>query len=956
MAPPHSTARTEREKKLKAVLTFAAKLENRFHNPRDARLSDDLQTQIRSLPLPASSTVAVKQDELDRQGTELWNLSTRLRRDDEPPNGRTKEEVCRHHRAICLLRVFSFLLLDSAGGQATQGRERKTCIRLMKVALKAARVCIENNDMQSATKVLERAADYQETLSQEADDERSAEAALGHRLRVEYFALRTTLAWRQDRMDIAEHMFAKSKQLTHTLALSTAETVADLLFEMGKDLSAKRNYELAVRWLERAYDVLGEQDLELLSPEAGELRLSIMQSLIQVYMKLKTTDSRKKAWDMLGLLEADYAEKLAVSLLKLELLWTEDSIDSVQVYSVILRMIRTVVLNETNFKTIMHNIHKLKDHSNASSCKSLDDLIEIRLFREENQNWIEKAFITRIWLGTTSSYSDNCLETLHELFEMVSRNTKGPLSAPATHAAQTLLWKRVEASYSQEQHEATDAWCRICLHPLFDKAGELNRSKIIRKMILCALARQDYAVAQEAFGKMSDTGKDEPITRYLMYKVGLHSGDSGFASDCLDIICRQSSKDATLLYACVLEAQASGDKQQAVVALKKVLEKHDYSAPAGIHLPALLRCTTRLLVSELVKDGNLDSDVVEQICNVFDGACKQAKASRRRPSNAAQQLFTASEFEWFSKNAYNLSIKYCGELHPASLVRLLKAGIEFIKLLQEQEQPEAQADLSLRLMFCNFLVACSLTTLARAEDNIQKCLQYYLEVSNHGQEFRRTVGEVLEKLGESAKTDIIAKHFQVVKLELEAALKLEKWDELDALFEQCWVYKSPDHYEALADLILVIHSCVLKADLDAKYQSKLLSVLQKIINFSWRQTGNDIVKLSRWIRCLFQLALTFDENISLKCLEQAGQVAASRQGALANADAHPQERNHYPTAELEWLATTGFNHAVDYYVQENDAKCKLWAEKALNLAQWTEQGNQLRDLLMEKYSRLTWDH
>jgi hypothetical protein len=46
-----------------------------------------------------------------------------------------------------------------------------------------------------------------------------------------------------------------------------------------------------------------------------------------------------------------------------------------------------------------------------------------------------------------------------------------------------------------------------------------------RKLIQCALSRQDYAAAREAFNKMSDAGKDEPATRYLLYKVGVQSGD-----------------------------------------------------------------------------------------------------------------------------------------------------------------------------------------------------------------------------------------------------------------------------------------------------------------------------------------------------------------------------------------------------------------------------------------------
>jgi hypothetical protein len=79
-------------------------------------------------------------------------------------------------------------------------------------------------------------------------------------------------------MDTAEHMFVKCKQLTGVLTPSTAETLADLLYEIGKDHLTKRNYEVAIRWLERANDALGESDMELFSPTAGELRLTTMHN------------------------------------------------------------------------------------------------------------------------------------------------------------------------------------------------------------------------------------------------------------------------------------------------------------------------------------------------------------------------------------------------------------------------------------------------------------------------------------------------------------------------------------------------------------------------------------------------------------------------------------------------------------------------------------------------------
>lgn len=174
------------------LTAFASKLEKRFSISRETTLQDELQAEIRLLPLPPSSTVAARQIELDKLGTELWNLSTVLRREQQP-NGMTKDETLQRSRALCLLRVFAFLLLDTACGQATKARERKHCIRLIKVALKAARVCIEHNELGAATKVLERAADYQDELSKESDSTTDEKTNVTDCLRIEYFAVRTTL-------------------------------------------------------------------------------------------------------------------------------------------------------------------------------------------------------------------------------------------------------------------------------------------------------------------------------------------------------------------------------------------------------------------------------------------------------------------------------------------------------------------------------------------------------------------------------------------------------------------------------------------------------------------------------------------------------------------------------------------------------------------------------------------
>ena len=166
----------------------------------------------------------------------------------------------------------------------------------MKVALKAAKVCVLGQELDNARRVLENAASYEVVLANAGQHDDSDEGDVAKRLRLEYYAVRTALvglskrcsqdytltsfqAFRQDLMDVAEHMFVKCKQIGGALSLDTAEDLADLFYEIGKQALTKRNYEAAMKWLERACDILGEQDLAMISPEASELRLCIFQGL-----------------------------------------------------------------------------------------------------------------------------------------------------------------------------------------------------------------------------------------------------------------------------------------------------------------------------------------------------------------------------------------------------------------------------------------------------------------------------------------------------------------------------------------------------------------------------------------------------------------------------------------------------------------------------------------------------
>ena len=120
---------------------------------------------------------------------------------------------------------------------------------------------------------------------------------------------------------------------------------------------------------------------------------------------------------------------------------------------------------------------------------------------------------------------------------------------------------------------------------------------------------------------MSETVKNEPMTRYLAFKVAIMSGDNEWAAECLQHVSAASVNDPKLLYACCLAAQQANSKQGTVQALKLLIERSEFQGSGSVHLPALLRCTVRLLIHIINDDGETLSateSAVEDICAVFE--------------------------------------------------------------------------------------------------------------------------------------------------------------------------------------------------------------------------------------------------------------------------------------------------------------------------------------------------
>lgn len=232
-------------------------------------------------------------------------------------------------------------------------------------------------------------------------------------------------------------------------------------------------------------------------------------------------------------------------------------------------------------------------------------------------------------------------------------------------------------------------------------------------------------------------------------------------------------------------------------------------------------------------------------------------------------------------------------------------------------------------------------------------MQLYTDARRQIGAFHQKYQEAIrqESLQLDAITDIAIKEFEIVQFDLEAVMRLEQWDDLDAVLavsfehyacsptltslQMCLETRHSNRLESAADLIIHIQTHITSNPsrlVTPKLLAGITSVLEKIINTCWRN-NKDITRLARWIRCLFQMTLASDPIISLRCLDQAS--------AIASKAATRQIPEAYPPEELEWLASTAFNHAVDLWFAgieagegqgEDNEQARTWAEKALMLA------------------------
>jgi hypothetical protein len=234
----------------------------------------------------------------------------------------------------------------------------------------------------------------------------------------------------------------------------------------------------------------------------------------------------------------------------------------------------------------------------------------------------------------------------------------------------------------------------------------------------------------------------------------------------------------------------------------------------------------------------------------------------------------------------------------------------------------------------------------------------------------------------------------MLSFDFEAAVQLKQWETLESLIEAAKPVADEHLYSVYADAVLSSEASVEQKTRVFEvfeflfcYRRPFVSLLFtsffflrfiffniSLSNCTYRtrkqqivdafQTSNNQLdscsyhkKLPRYFRCLFELSMASTNNPS--ALSPANTAMAEMvldRVYMFARNTHLSTNNPpaYPADELEWLATTVFNHALDFYVASNDEDSQRWGRRAIELAglMHGDKGNKLVSVLREKFQSL----
>ncbi|KAH7103160.1 meiosis protein SPO22/ZIP4 like-domain-containing protein [Auriculariales sp. MPI-PUGE-AT-0066] len=913
-------------------------------------------------------------DTLDREGVNLWNVSSLLRsaaQDAKPLLG--------------ALRLSGFRLI-LAGIETNP--EVSGLAHVLRLASKTAAALTDAGRTDAAMELLSDAVQYDDLLRQTVASDSLVEQRAS--ATVEFLSARMVTAWKQKNESVAYFMLQKitesdDDRLAH-IAPRDRQQLAGKVLEIGRSLLANvtmsvaagrvsaegKQAQEAVRWLQKAFGLV--ESIETL-PNVLDLRRSILRSLSRAYYAASNYDPenltraevslqelmtsvdpnedvrqeeyQELRWMRLALLRRKKAPEHMIQEAFCSAIehasWTESGVAD------ILQELRTL----SNQPTLVTNI--------TQSC------LAHALNADNGRPFVDRIALSLIFHCAKDGEHTRAVQELETAFGSIANQPAFELTKVATMACQSLLWQFGDRLYASKKFANAADWYILAANPAFRIMAFVNNVKCFRKAALCHIQQGEYAQASALIRRCPGT---DAATYYIVFLAAAHQGLESEASRAVNEMISAPGYNRDMLLQAVQLAHERDLKTLLVSVLQALLKdvRSQKGSDNEVEAITLTRCIIRLVIELLMQPSADLQHLAKTLVEHFDTAQTLIAAASVKKTSA----LISKDVAWLWRAAFNTAMQGCRdwqncELHIANL---FEAASELMALDCATSILEPDAELRIQLAYASFSAITARVYSARALRNTgteQIGLQRHIvkDITR----FRQHVASLgaLSLPTDSGQEERLAAMSQLaVVFEVEALVTLCDWDALPLAINMAAALPQTARlrtYDSIADMVWPLTDCpadVQYASLEVPRPRTQASrppsnvankpLAQAVLRASLDAGSLSVQKFSRWLRAICTWLLIrnaiADRSKALSYIDQSLEVMR---------DDH---ENSYPVDEKQWLLATTYNTGLQCHCASHLDESKRWFENAIRLCKFIpgaeDRAQKIADTyrqLLERYGR-----
>ncbi|GAA6003965.1 hypothetical protein JCM10207_006489 [Rhodosporidiobolus poonsookiae] len=848
-------------------------------------------------------------DELDADGTLLWNKSTMLRHaheeaGDQGAVGRAKEVVAELRRAgYILIRLGTLEPLTPASH-----------LSLLSLATKTALAFLAADKTAVAEELLREAGSYASQLHSEQPSEPAFAAERAKALLAHYCCrIRTTMSTGAT----AVASWVKDKALalisSDRLPWREIEKLAHTVYDVG-NAQLRRNQarphteldkdarEAPFEWLQLA--------LELLEHGEGggvqKMQVAALKALVQAYLDASVLDKAEET--LKQLLEIDSSPVPCRRHVKLVLARKGGDGEIVEAFLV---AAKSALQAGEDASLLLALLHKIPDERRAlrfGVMSRLCDPLDPPVSSQAHNNLLAQLFTTATFFLTDAD---------RVLFEGLARKCQQNfpsyrLPPSVAFLAISYLWRQGDKAQQEKRAAELAEWFMLALNPLFEAVDAVVLAKSARKAALSFIDAGDLTRAEQALQILSASG-DYAKTHFVRFYIHMLQKNPTKAKAALQALTTAPDFTPSLLLWAAKIANEANDKDLLADVLQSIVDICGKGGSMdGVDLMVVLRFVlfpvfSLALATALAEGPSTDVSLSKDVC-------------------------------WLYKTGFNLCARFSDKWAASTLVSLYGLTASLIELDIKLGSSIGQ-DILGKLWVCKFAALSGQAEQARNGDGAVQSLQYK-ELVGQASAFLAGLHAVLAQGQKVEKANALLDAALSVKIEAQAAVG--DWKGLSTLVED---FEDSPRTLPVSLLKLVVDKATASSTCAG---AELRAILRKTLVLLYARKDLDVSSMALWLRMIISALISSEPDQALEYVKNAAQLIA-------------RDPSGYPTDEIEWLLSTTWDYGLDAYTASEFDVGKKWCSMAGEVAKAANKVDMMRRLetwhgsLKRRYATTTED-